>query len=187
MNVVIPYKPRNWSLALHNAKTRWVVMVLHRRAGKTTAVLNHLQRDCLRVPESQFAYIGPTYKQSKRVAWDIAIIPVVLTLAGQLGLSGRDTLEAIVIGLEVHSRTADVNGVPMGLYCVGAALGTTAVAARVMGLAHEETKNALGMALSTASVAELNMGSDAHIFESAMQCLQAIMAVEAEGPQLPAM
>lgn len=47
-------------------------MVLHRRAGKTTAVLNHLQRDCLRIFESQFAYIGPTYKQSKRVAWDIA-------------------------------------------------------------------------------------------------------------------
>lgn len=47
-------------------------MVLHRRAGKTTAVLNHLQRDCLRIAESQFAYIGPTYKQSKRVAWDIA-------------------------------------------------------------------------------------------------------------------
>jgi 2-methylcitrate dehydratase PrpD len=113
------------------------------------------------------------------VAWDIAIVPVVLTLAGQLGLSGRDTLEAIVIGLEVHSRTADVNGVPMGLYCVGAALGTAAVAARVMGLGPEETKNAMGMALSTASVAELNMGSDAHVFESAMQCLQAIMAVEA--------
>jgi phage terminase large subunit len=47
-------------------------MVLHRRAGKTTAVLNHLQRDCIRVPNSQFAYIGPTYKQSKRIAWEIA-------------------------------------------------------------------------------------------------------------------
>ena len=46
-------------------------MVLHRRAGKTTAVLNHLQRDCIRIAKSQFAYIGPTYKQSKRVAWDI--------------------------------------------------------------------------------------------------------------------
>lgn len=31
-------------------------MVLHRRAGKTTAVLNQLQRDCLRIVESQFAY-----------------------------------------------------------------------------------------------------------------------------------
>ena len=47
-------------------------MVLHRRAGKTTAVLNHLQRDCIRKPKSQYAYIGPTYKQAKRIAWDIA-------------------------------------------------------------------------------------------------------------------
>jgi hypothetical protein len=35
-------------------------------------VLNHLQRDCLRVPSSQYAYIAPTYKQAKRVAWDMA-------------------------------------------------------------------------------------------------------------------
>jgi len=71
MVITIPYNPRHWAQQLHNAVTRWIVLVLHRRAGKTTAVLNHLQRDCIRIPESQFAYIGPTYKQSKRVAWDI--------------------------------------------------------------------------------------------------------------------
>jgi len=47
-------------------------MVLHRRAGKTTAVLNHLQRDAIKISKSQFAYVGPTYKQTKRIAWDIA-------------------------------------------------------------------------------------------------------------------
>lgn len=72
MNVVIDYKPRTWAKALHDATTRWIVMVLHRRAGKTTAVLNHLQRDCLRTPNSQFAYIGPTYTQVKLIAWAIA-------------------------------------------------------------------------------------------------------------------
>lgn len=46
-------------------------MVLHRRAGKTTAILNHLQRDAIRVPKSQYAFIGPTYKQTKRIAWKI--------------------------------------------------------------------------------------------------------------------
>lgn len=70
--IVIPYQPRRWAESLHASSKRWIVLVLHRRAGKTTAVLNHLQRDCIRTPESQFAYIGPTYKQSKRVAWDIA-------------------------------------------------------------------------------------------------------------------
>lgn len=45
------------------------MLVLHRRAGKTTAILNHLQRDAIRVPESQYAFIAPTYKQAKRIAW----------------------------------------------------------------------------------------------------------------------
>lgn len=72
MVITIPYKPRVWAETLHSSLKRWVCLVLHRRAGKTTAVLNHLQRDCIRTPDAQFAYIGPTYKQSKFVAWDIA-------------------------------------------------------------------------------------------------------------------
>lgn len=34
--------------------------------------MNHLQRDCLRVKESQYGFIAPTYKQAKRIAWDMA-------------------------------------------------------------------------------------------------------------------
>ena len=47
-------------------------MVLHRRAGKTTALLNHHQRDALLVPKSQYAFIAPTYRQAKRIGWEIA-------------------------------------------------------------------------------------------------------------------
>ena len=39
--VVIPYKPREWAKQLHGSLRRWGVYILHRRAGKTTAVLNH--------------------------------------------------------------------------------------------------------------------------------------------------
>lgn len=46
-------------------------MVLHRRAGKTVAVLNHLQRDALKTPDSRYAYIAPFYKQAKNIAWDM--------------------------------------------------------------------------------------------------------------------
>lgn len=31
-----------------------------------------MQRDCIRIKESQFAFIAPTYKQAKRIAWDMA-------------------------------------------------------------------------------------------------------------------
>lgn len=69
--IVIPYKPRKWAQKFHGSTMRWIVLVLHRRAGKTTAILNHLQRDALRVPKSNYAFIAPTYKQAKRIAWDI--------------------------------------------------------------------------------------------------------------------
>lgn len=71
MRIKIPYKPRNWAKKLHSSVKRWNVVILHRRAGKTVAALNHLQRDALRTTNSRFAFISPTYKQSKDIAWDI--------------------------------------------------------------------------------------------------------------------
>lgn len=55
----------------HNSNARWKVLVIHRRFGKTTASLNHLQRDALRTPNARFAYIAPTYKAAKNIAWDM--------------------------------------------------------------------------------------------------------------------
>ena len=73
MNVTINYKPRNWALKLHNSTRRWHVIVAHRRAGKTTASLNHLIRECFRNPDphKRYAYVAPTYKQAKNIAWDL--------------------------------------------------------------------------------------------------------------------
>lgn len=69
--ITIPYLPRDYFDVLHEGGKRWNVVVAHRRSGKTTATLNHLQRDALRVKGSRYAYISPTYKQSKNIAWDI--------------------------------------------------------------------------------------------------------------------
>jgi hypothetical protein len=48
MDVTIPYSPREWANRLHSTAKRWIVLVLHTRAGKTEGVLNHLQRDALK-------------------------------------------------------------------------------------------------------------------------------------------
>ena len=40
----IPYKPRQWARPMHDSFCRWMCLVLHRRAGKTVATINHLQR-----------------------------------------------------------------------------------------------------------------------------------------------
>lgn len=68
--IQINYKPRKWSKILHNSTNRWNVIVAHRRAGKTVASINHLIREAMRVPRSDYAYIAPTYKQAKAVVWN---------------------------------------------------------------------------------------------------------------------
>ncbi len=79
--IKIPYRPRNWAREVHELvhfgssllkAPRWAVLVLHRRAGKTTAAFNHLQRDALNNPGTRYAYIAPTYKQAKRIVWGMA-------------------------------------------------------------------------------------------------------------------
>lgn len=78
--VVIPYCPRNWALRLHASLKRWAVIVLHRRAGKTTAILNHHQRAALdnKWEESRLRYLLPKISDGqlkdlmkRRVYWHV--------------------------------------------------------------------------------------------------------------------
>ncbi len=92
--VTIPYRPRKWAKRLHASLERWSALVLHRRAGKTTAVLNHHQRAAvddawelarLRYllpdrPDSFFKpllqrrvywHVMPTISQAKEAGWAI--------------------------------------------------------------------------------------------------------------------
>jgi phage terminase large subunit len=69
--IEIPYEPRDYFLPLHESGKRWSVVVAHRRSGKTVATINHLLRDALTNAASRYAYIAPTYKQAKNIAWDI--------------------------------------------------------------------------------------------------------------------
>lgn len=40
----VEYEPRLWAIPFHQSFLRWACLVLHRRAGKTTAILVHHQR-----------------------------------------------------------------------------------------------------------------------------------------------
>ncbi len=70
--VVIPYKPRELQLDFHNRAERFAVTVCHRRFGKTVMLANDLIRSVLTCdkPNPRVAYVAPTYKQAKRIAWD---------------------------------------------------------------------------------------------------------------------
>jgi hypothetical protein len=94
--VIIPYTPRRWAARLHASYCRWAALVLHRRAGKTTAVINHHQRaatdnqwerarlrflkpdltdsqlqELIRPPGGRhYGHIMPLRTQAKLVVWD---------------------------------------------------------------------------------------------------------------------
>lgn len=92
--VALPYKPRNWAKPFHASLKRWSALVLHRRAGKTTALMQHHQRAAMDddwekrrllalMPDltdrhlqdllkgRHYGHVMPSYKQAKLVAWDM--------------------------------------------------------------------------------------------------------------------
>lgn len=94
--VTIPYKPRNWAKRFHAELNRFAALVLHRRAGKTTALMNqHLRaamddnwerarllrirptltpaelEELLHPPGGRhYGHVMPTRVQAKQTTWD---------------------------------------------------------------------------------------------------------------------
>ena len=60
-----PYK-KNYT---HQLK-RFNVICCHRRFGKTVFAINHLIKTAISKPNRRLAYIAPTYRQGKNVAFD---------------------------------------------------------------------------------------------------------------------
>jgi phage terminase large subunit len=72
--IVIPYSPREGQREIGRLcrQRRFVVLVCHRRWGKTVLGANILQQTALRCEKQRprSGYIGPTYTQAKATAWD---------------------------------------------------------------------------------------------------------------------
>lgn len=67
------YLPRSWQDTVHQDTSRFKVLVLHRRAGKTVCAVNEIIDRALRCEKRNpaYAYIGVTYGSVKRIAWDM--------------------------------------------------------------------------------------------------------------------
>lgn len=72
MPCVIPYAPRPLQRRFHEERTRFCVLLCHRRFGKTVAAVNDLIREALRRGGEDWraAYAAPFLGQAKAVAWD---------------------------------------------------------------------------------------------------------------------
>jgi 2-methylcitrate dehydratase PrpD len=92
----------------------------------------------------------------------VVVLPAVLALAEKYGKSGKDALLAYIIGSDVTIRAGEAfNGTSYyaGWHLTGTCgvFGSTAAAAKIMGLTVEQTVNALGVAGSTsAGLGEFN-------------------------------
>ncbi len=112
-------------------------------------------------------------------AWDITTFPIYFPLSEKLSLSGKGLMEICAVGLEVHSRTTLFypQGF-LGISVLPGVVGPAAGVARALKLNEQQTLSAMGLALSGVPVAYVSFGTDAHYFETSLQCLQALVAAE---------
>ncbi len=71
-SLILPYSPRPLQWQFHEQRTRFCVLLCHRRFGKTVAAINDLLREALRQGKSDWraAYMAPYSTQAKNVVWD---------------------------------------------------------------------------------------------------------------------
>lgn len=69
--ISLGYEPRSWQRQCHEAEARFLVLAVHRRAGKTEAAIMQLLDGALRCTQELplFAYVCPFRSQAKAVAW----------------------------------------------------------------------------------------------------------------------
>jgi 2-methylcitrate dehydratase PrpD len=113
----------------------------------------------------------------------VALVPALLAIAEERGGSGRDILEAYVIGFEVATRLA--SAVHYEHYEKGwhpsatlGVFGATAAVARLLHLSEDQTLHALALAASMASGVKANFGSMAKPLQVGHACNKGVLCAQ---------
>ena len=113
----------------------------------------------------------------------VAIFPALMALGESLNSTGRDLLEAYVIGCELGlalQHTTKYAQMERGFHstAVIGRMAATAACAKLLGLDEEETVIALGIAGSMASGVIHNFGTMVKPLHAGLTCRDAVMAAE---------
>ena len=113
----------------------------------------------------------------------VAIFPALLALGESLNSTGRDLLEAYVVGCELGlalQHTTKYAQMERGFHstAVIGRMAATAACAKLLGLDQEQTVIALGIAGSMASGVIHNFGTMVKPLHAGLTCRDAVMAVE---------
>ena len=126
--IIIPYKPRYPQDLIHADMEahRFVVLVAHRRMGKTVMVINHLIKQALLCKREQgvFAYVAPFRNQAKNIAWNY-LKKFTLPVPG-CQINEGDLSVGLPSGARVRLFGADNADALRGLYFDGVVLDEVA-------------------------------------------------------------
>jgi hypothetical protein len=118
------YVARQQFVPFHARPQRFACIVSHRRAGKTVACINELQRCALVCDRNRprFAYVSPFLKQSKTVAWDYLRDASSLPAAGRRRVHETELRVDYRNGAQVRLFGADNPDALRGIYLDGVVL-----------------------------------------------------------------
>ena len=110
----------------------------------------------------------------------VALAPAILAVGERVGASGRDLLEAFVVGSElglVLEEISHQNLLQRGLHTIGGGRIAVATAcAKLLKMDHHETAMAMGMAASTEAGVTSNMGTMTKPFHAGLIAKDGVMA-----------
>ena len=110
----------------------------------------------------------------------LAVIAVSLSMGEKLGRSGKEILEALILGFEMQGRVggASLQGVKKGRISIFNHLGAAAAASKLMKLEVYQARMALGIAAFQAGGLITNVGTMAHVLELPVAARDGIEAAE---------
>jgi 2-methylcitrate dehydratase PrpD len=114
------------------------------------------------------------------------VLPAVLALAEREGRSGRDTLAAYLVGVEVECKVCEAispRHYQDGFHSTGTVgtIGAAAGAARLLGYDRERTRRALGIAASQAAGLRENFGTMTKPFHAGRAAESGVVAADFAG------
>ncbi len=109
------------------------------------------------------------------------MVPALLALGEQEGMSGHAILDAYVVGLEIQARvgqSVNVEHYKLGWHSTStvATIGTAAGCARLLGLNSNGMRNAISIAVSTAAGSKRQFGTMAKPMHAGLAAKNAVMA-----------
>lgn len=114
------YEPRALQGLIHKLLRRFNVLVCHRRFGKTVFAINEMIHQSLKnqLRNPQYAYIAPTYKQAKTVAWQY-LVDYTSKIPGVTANKSELTIYIERPG-RIDPKTGEVDPDIIKIMCIGA-------------------------------------------------------------------